>query len=103
MTNRFGILERWVMRSSVMPSLKYSWPGSPLRFVNGSTAIDGLSGKVSAGCKGAGIEADVVGGRKDRCCTKTTTKPMIATVPTEIPARRRFLFRRGFRAVGVVV
>ena len=34
-----------VMMSSVMPSVKYSCSGSPLMFWNGSTAIDGLSGK----------------------------------------------------------
>ena len=33
-----------VMMSPVMPSEKYSWSGSLLRFSNGKTAIDGLSG-----------------------------------------------------------
>jgi hypothetical protein len=32
------------MMSSVMPSLKYSWAGSPLILVKARTAIDGLSG-----------------------------------------------------------
>jgi hypothetical protein len=33
------------MISSTMPSAKYSCSGSPLMFANGSTAIDGLSGR----------------------------------------------------------
>ena len=56
MTNRPGSRERSVIRSSVIPSLKYSCSLSPLILVSGSTAIDGLSGKVSAGL-GGGIEA----------------------------------------------
>src|SRR5262249_37454097 len=39
------------MISSTMPSAKYSCSGSPLRFWNGRTAIDGLPG--SAGTSGA--------------------------------------------------
>jgi hypothetical protein len=31
----------WVVFSSTMPSAKYSWSGSPLKFWNGITAIDG--------------------------------------------------------------
>jgi hypothetical protein len=38
-------LESAVMMSSLMPSEKYSCSGSPLMFWNGSTAIEGLSGK----------------------------------------------------------
>ena len=33
------------MMSSMMPSAKYSCSGSPLMFVNGRTAIDGLVGQ----------------------------------------------------------
>src|SRR5258708_12513482 len=40
--------ESAVMISSTMPSTKYSCSGSPLMFWNGSTAIDGLSGKGNA-------------------------------------------------------
>jgi hypothetical protein len=36
-----------VMMSSTRPSAKYSCSGSPLMLVNGSTAIDGLSGSGS--------------------------------------------------------
>src|ERR1700732_2648938 len=35
--------------SSTIPSAKYPWSGSPLIFWNGSTAIDGLSGRSSVG------------------------------------------------------
>ena len=42
-----------VMMSSVMPSVKYSCSGSPLMLGNGSTAIDGLSGRARAGAVAA--------------------------------------------------
>ena len=45
MTWRSPIFDRWVRISSVTPSLKNSFPGSSLMLVNGSTAIEGLSGK----------------------------------------------------------
>ena len=41
------------MISSVTPSAKYSWSGSPDILVKGSTAMDGLSGSSSAGCPGS--------------------------------------------------
>ncbi len=44
MTNRLETWDSVVMMSSVMPSEKYSWSGSPLILANGRTAIDGLSG-----------------------------------------------------------
>ena len=47
MTNSPETFERPVIRSSVTPSLKYSCAGSRLRFENGSTASDGLSGNGS--------------------------------------------------------
>jgi hypothetical protein len=43
------------MMSSVTPSLKYCWSGSPDMFVNGSTAIDGLAGRAKAS-----VEGDIV-------------------------------------------
>ena len=46
------------MMSSTMPSTKYSCSGSSLMFWNGSTAIEGLSGRAS---RGAGVFA--FGGR----------------------------------------
>src|SRR6516225_8027827 len=45
MTNSQRIRESAVMISSTMPSAKYSCSGSPLISANGSTAIDGLSGR----------------------------------------------------------
>jgi hypothetical protein len=48
MTKSQRIRDSAVMISSTMPSAKYSCSGSPLIFVNGSTAIDGLSGSGSA-------------------------------------------------------
>src|SRR5271168_4674416 len=48
MTKSQRMRESAVMISSTMPSTKYSCSGSPLMFWNGSTAIDGLSGRVSA-------------------------------------------------------
>jgi hypothetical protein len=40
--------ERAVMRSSLMPSEKYSWSGSSLMLTKGSTAMAGRSGSGSA-------------------------------------------------------
>ena len=47
MTKNQGWRDSPVMMSSVRPSAKYSWSGSPLMFWNGRTAIDGLSGSES--------------------------------------------------------
>ena len=47
MTNSQRMRASAVIISSTMPSVKYSCSGSPLRFWNGNTAIDGLSGKAS--------------------------------------------------------
>ncbi len=43
-----------VIRSSLMPSAKYSCSGSPLMLAKGSTAIDGRSRRVTAGGTAAG-------------------------------------------------
>jgi len=53
MTNSQRMRLSAVMISSTMPSAKYSCSGSPLMLANGKTAIDGLSGRASAGA-GAG-------------------------------------------------
>src|SRR6516165_5637698 len=47
MTNSQRMRLSAVAISSTMPSAKYSCSGSPLRFWNGNTAIDGLSGNAS--------------------------------------------------------
>jgi hypothetical protein len=44
-TNNHLNRERAVMISSTIPSAKYSCSGSPLMFSNGSTAMEGLSGR----------------------------------------------------------
>src|SRR6266852_6121257 len=98
MTNRTGSLERAVIRSSVMPSLKYSCLGSSLMLVNGSTAIEGLSGNGKAGDGVVGIDAVVVGGRSESCWIRTITATTNAIPPIDhrIPLRRSF--RRGVSA-----
>jgi hypothetical protein len=48
MTKNQRIFDRAVIRSSLMPSAKYSCSESPDMLSNGSTAIEGLSGKSSA-------------------------------------------------------
>src|SRR5271166_4244135 len=48
MTKSQRMRESAVMISSAMPSAKYSCSGSPLILANGSTAIDGLSGRARA-------------------------------------------------------
>jgi hypothetical protein len=47
------------MISSTIPSAKYSCSGSPLIFAKGSTAMDGLSGKASAGPLSVGVALGV--------------------------------------------
>ena len=48
------------MISSTIPSAKYSCSGSPLRFWNGKTAIDGLSGGVKEGTETDPLKARAV-------------------------------------------
>ena len=48
MTNKAEILERSVIRSSVMPSAKCSCRASLDMLANGKTAIEGLSGRGKA-------------------------------------------------------
>ena len=45
--------DKAVVMSSTMPSAKYSCSASPLMFWKGSTAIEGLSGRLGAGRAGA--------------------------------------------------
>src|SRR5260370_21363817 len=90
MKKRSGSLERAVIRSSVMPSLKYSWSRSPLMLVKGSTAIEGLSGNGRAGGCAGGMDADGVGGRRERCCTNMTVAAIIASPAIEKMPRRTY-------------
>jgi hypothetical protein len=48
MTKREEVPERAVVRSSVIPSAKYSCSGSPLMFAKGNTTIEGRSGRAGA-------------------------------------------------------
>src|SRR6478672_11511201 len=48
--------DRSVVKSSVIPSARYSWPGSLLRLLNGSTTIDSR-GALPAGEPDAAFEA----------------------------------------------
>jgi hypothetical protein len=82
-----------VVKSSVMPSLKYSWSRSPVMLVKGRTAIEGWSGKARVGVWAGGMDADGVGGRSERCCTTTTVAALIATPAIEKIPRR--VFSRG--------
>ncbi len=50
MTSRSWNRDSSVMMSSVKPSEKNSWSGSPLMFTNGSTAIEGTRVGVGFGC-----------------------------------------------------
>src|SRR5438128_857770 len=60
-----SIRERSVVRSSAMPSTKYSWSGSFDRFVNGKTTIDRRGARLIALagviCGLAGVCVDTVG------------------------------------------
>ena len=61
-TNSQRMRDSAVMISSTMPSAKYSCSGSPLRFWNGNTAIDGLSGRggPELACAGAELAAVIM-------------------------------------------
>src|SRR5262245_18194047 len=52
MTNSQRSFARSVRISFAIPSPKYSWSGSPDKFVNGNTAIEGLSGRARIGFVG---------------------------------------------------
>ena len=43
--------ERFMIRSSVMPSAKYSWSASALKLLNGRTTIDGRTGSSNGGAE----------------------------------------------------
>src|SRR5260370_33359465 len=90
MTNSSGILERAVVRSSVMPSLKYSWLRSPLMLAKGKTAIEGLSGSARAATCAEGIDAAVFGGRNERGWTNPMTGLVGANPASEKTPRPGF-------------
>src|SRR5262245_55170513 len=92
--------ERSVVRSSVMPSAKYSWSGAVDRLVNATTTIDGrgagLAAVTGAGCPpvGAGAWTDTA----DKSPLGQTHKTAIAMpiAATVLAARiaSRVLLRR---------
>ena len=86
MTNSPETFESPVIRSSVTPSLKYSWVGSWLRFENGSTATDGLSGN------GSPADSEVWSQRHPAQPPAARRTTMAATATTPLihrpPARR---------------
>src|SRR6266536_1360071 len=96
MTNSPESLERSVMRSSVMPSLKYSCSGSPLRLTKGSTAIEGLSGNANAGWV-LGVRGWVLGGGKtrDQTAIRVPARSNRLATPTTAQLRGALLTLRG--------
>src|SRR5713226_10577411 len=70
--------------------------------VKGSTAIEGLSGNVRAGLCAGGIDAVVVGGRRERCCTYTITAAMSPSPASENTPPRQCFGRDRSVALAVV-
>ena len=73
-TRKFEALERSFRSSSEMPSLKYSFFGSPLMFRKGSTAIEasGTEEEASGGSK----EAVRKPGRNEAGCSHAGSRPI---------------------------
>src|SRR4029077_14357670 len=87
-TRSSGICESHVVKSSVIPSTKYSSDGSLLIFAKGSTAIDGCSESKPPGEGIGNTAADSIGDR--RCCqyiTLVTPIPISSTAATSQPPR----------------
>ena len=80
-TNSCRKRDRAVMISSTIPSAKYSCSGSPLIFSNGSTAIDGLSGRGN-GIRVVAVRAGTsfVAFSAATLTTPTNRKPLRGTV-----------------------
>ncbi len=78
MTRSPGTLPSCVISSSVMPSAKYSWLGSPERFSSGSTAMEAI--------RGGGPRSD----SRTQVQAKTT-----ATMASAAAAPAHHHFRRG--------
>ena len=85
-TKRPEIFERSVIRSSVMPSAKYSWPSSSDMLLKGSTAMEGLSGRGKAIASG---EAGSVRGAQGAHQTSAATAARLSAKPAAITGRRR--------------
>src|SRR5580700_6968905 len=84
--------------SSVIPSEKYSWLASPLRFTNGSTAIECGGGSKAAVAPGSAVARDAVFPADVPGCLKTqdlpatrnasATKTTTTTITTGVGLRR---------------
>ena len=76
-----------VIRSSVMPSLKYSFSLSELMLTNGSTATDFFAGATAPDGGALGVCGTRAVGHQP---SSTATTPMSAAItPTRTPSRRR--------------
>src|ERR1700738_4825336 len=96
------IRERSVVRSSVIPSAKYSWSGSFDRFVNGRTTIDkrgagglatvgGICGLAAAGAWTATVDEFPLGPAHQ----PAIAIPITATTPAAMAVRCRRKMRAG--------
>src|SRR6516165_11897660 len=84
-TNTSGSRERLVVKSSVIPSAKYSWPGSLLRLTKGSTTIErrgatkGWPVAVVAATARVAAGEDLVVGQNHQVTIAITSTPASAT------------------------
>ena len=75
------------MTSSVIPSLKKSWPASPDRFLNGSTATEGRAGEAIRRGKGRDFDRLGRGAKPEQVSARTRVKrPHRQGLPTTIAA-----------------
>src|SRR2546425_12831539 len=105
MTNKLESLERSPVSTSVRPSLKYSCSGSLLRFTNGSTTMEGLSGNASAEvCSEGATAGGIVGatpcgcpgaGEEEKCLMATIPAPTSSTITPTRPAPCQYLHHSG--------
>src|SRR5713101_7493156 len=91
MTSRWGSRESIVMSSSVIPSLKYSWLVSPLKFAKGNTAREGMSDG-GTGCIADRITTEVREDLNEPRCTSTIVVTMVASPANDNAAPRQYRF-----------
>src|SRR5882724_3845025 len=88
------IRDRSVVRSSVIPSAKYCWPGSLLRLTKGNTTIDRRGAtrgsEIDAATAISGAAAGfVVGQSHHALAPRTRTVPAAAAIAMLATRRRR--------------
>src|SRR2546426_11206378 len=88
MTLRARIFDSWAMMSSVIPSAKYAFSGSGLRFVNGSTAMDLGPGRTAPGCASASANAAAEANRSAGTVARALRRAC-STPPGTVARRRR--------------